>query len=133
MLRYGEYFTKTYVIPDGFIVQAPADIPIASKEIMPLSAKENGDVFTPWSFKYCAKVIHEELGNPLFHSHCLRHTHGTILAENCNGTPGPQGYTNHFKTLCFQHGKDAGGRCPYLYTSHLITVLPTAENCVGKR
>ena len=82
MLRYGEYFTKTYVIPDGFIVQAPADIPIASKEIMPLSAKENGDVFTPWSFKYCAKVIHEELGNPLFHSHCLRHTHGTILAEN---------------------------------------------------
>lgn len=29
-----------------------------------------------------AKVIHYELGNPLFHSHCLRHTHGTVLAEN---------------------------------------------------
>ena len=28
------------------------------------------------------RVIHEELGNPNFHSHCLRHTHGTILAEN---------------------------------------------------
>ena len=27
--------------------------------------------------KYIRKV-----GNPLFHSHCLRHTHGTILAEN---------------------------------------------------
>ena len=82
MLRYGEYFTKTYVMPDGLIVQAPADIPIAGKEITPLSVKENGDIFTPWSFKYCARVIHEELGNPLFHSHCLRHTHGTILAEN---------------------------------------------------
>ncbi len=82
MLRYGEYFTKTYVMPDGLIVQAPADIQIAGTEIMPLSAKENGEILTPWSFKYCAKVIHEELGNPLFHSHCLRHTHGTILAEN---------------------------------------------------
>ena len=27
-------------------------------------------------------VIHMELGNVLFHAHCLRHTHGTILAEN---------------------------------------------------
>lgn len=27
-------------------------------------------------------MIHNELNNPLFHSHCLRHTHGTILAEN---------------------------------------------------
>ncbi len=49
---------------------------------MPSSVKENGDLLTPESFKYCAKVIHYELGNPLFHSHCLRHTHGTILAEN---------------------------------------------------
>ena len=48
---------------------------------MPISVKENGDLLTPHSFKYCAKVIHEELGNPLFHSHSLRHTHGTILAE----------------------------------------------------
>ena len=37
---------------------------------------------TPNSFKYCARIIHNELNNPLFHSHCLRHTHGTILAEN---------------------------------------------------
>lgn len=49
---------------------------------MPVSVRENGELLTPESFKYCAKVIHNELNNPLFHSHCLRHTHGTILAEN---------------------------------------------------
>lgn len=49
---------------------------------MPISARENGKLLTPGSFRYCAKVIHEELGNPLFHSHCLRHTHGTMLAEH---------------------------------------------------
>ena len=37
---------------------------------------------TSETFKYCARVIHWELENHLFHSHCLRHTHGTILAEN---------------------------------------------------
>lgn len=51
-------------------------------EIIPLSAHENGQLLTPESFKYCARVFHKELGNPLFHSHCLRHTHGTILADN---------------------------------------------------
>ena len=82
MMRYGKYYTKTYLLNDDSIVQAPANITIAGKEIMPISVKENGDLLTPDSFKYCARVIHEELGNPLFHSHCLRHTHGTILAEN---------------------------------------------------
>uniref|UniRef100_UPI003AB4EB04 tyrosine-type recombinase/integrase n=1 Tax=Frisingicoccus sp. TaxID=1918627 RepID=UPI003AB4EB04 len=43
---------------------------------------ESGELLTPNSFKYCARIIHNELNNPLFHSHCLRHTHGTILAEN---------------------------------------------------
>lgn len=81
-MRYGQYFTKTYLKPDGRIVQAPADVYVAFPEIMPLAARENGQLLTPESFKYCARVVHNELGNPLFHSHCLRHTHGTILAEN---------------------------------------------------
>ena len=63
-------------------MQAPADVSVDFPEIMPLSARENGQLLTPESFKYCARVVHKELGNPLFHSHCLRHTHGTILAEN---------------------------------------------------
>ena len=84
MLKYGEYYTKTYLAPDQSIVQARAnmEMPLPYKEIMPTCVKENGDLLTPQSFKYCAKVIHYELGNSLFHSHCLRHTHGTILAEN---------------------------------------------------
>lgn len=82
MLKYREYFTKSYLMKDGLIVQAPTTVQITGQEIMPISTRENGELLTPYSFKYCAKVIHEELGNPLFHSHCLRHTHGTILAEN---------------------------------------------------
>ena len=81
-MKYGQYFTKTYLKPDGNILQAPADVSIDFPEIMPLSARENGELLTPESFKYCARVIHKVLKNPLFHSHCLRHTHGTILAEN---------------------------------------------------
>lgn len=82
MKHFGPYYTKTYVMPDGMIMQAPSSVPIVGKEIMPISVRENGELLTPNSFKYCARVIHEELGNPFFHSHCLRHTHGTILAEN---------------------------------------------------
>lgn len=82
MMHYGEYFIKTYLMPDNSIVQFRADITVPYKEIMPLSVKENGELLTPESFKYCARVVHHELNNPLFHSHCLRHTHGTILAEN---------------------------------------------------
>ena len=81
-MKYGKYFTKTYLKPDGAIMQAPADVSVDFPEIMPLSARENGQLLTPESFKYCARVVHKELGNPLFHSHCLRHTHGTILADN---------------------------------------------------
>ena len=82
MLQYGQYFTKTYVTDKHQLIQLPANVNVPYREVMPLCVKENGELLTPDSFKYCAKVIHHELGNPLFHSHCLRHTHGTILAEN---------------------------------------------------
>lgn len=81
-LKYGQYFMKTYLLNDDSIVQYRADLEVPYKEIYPLSVKENGELLTPESFKYCARVIHYELGNTLFHSHCLRHTHATILAEN---------------------------------------------------
>lgn len=81
MMEYGPYYTKTYLLPDHSILQCRADIPVPHQEIWPLSVKENGELLTPETFKYCARVIHHELGNPLFHSHCLRHTHGTMLAE----------------------------------------------------
>lgn len=81
MLRYGSYYLKTYITPENKILQATPDANIALPEIMPLSVRENGELMTPDSFKYCARVIHYELNNPLFHYHSLRHTHGTILAE----------------------------------------------------
>lgn len=82
MLKYGQYYLKTYLLPDNSITQLRSDIIVPYTEIMPLCVRENGEILTTNSFKYCAKIIHHELNNPLFHSHCLRHTHGTILAEN---------------------------------------------------
>lgn len=81
-LRFGSQYLRTYVLPDRSITQVRSDITVPYKEVMLLCAKETGELLTPESFKYCARVIHYELGNVLFHSHCLRHTHGTILAEN---------------------------------------------------
>lgn len=81
-MKYGQHYMKTYVLPDKSITQIRADVNVPYQEIMPLCVKDNGELITPESFKYCARVIHYELGNALFHSHCLRHTHGTILAEN---------------------------------------------------
>ena len=81
-MKLGGTFLKTYIMPDKSIAQIRADVKVMHQEIMPLCTKENGELVTPESFKYCARVIHWELGNSLFHSHALRHTHGTILAEN---------------------------------------------------
>ena len=113
MLQYGPYFVRTYQKNDGLIFQAPANVKIVGKEIMPISARESGELLTPHSFKYCAKVIHEELGNPFFHSHCLRHTarHASCrewsTAKNRHGAPRPQGHQDYYEPLCFQYGKDA--------------------------
>lgn len=82
MIEYGPYYMKTYRLPDNSIVQYRADLIVPYQEIYPLSVQENGQLYTTESFKYCARVVHHELGNTLFHSHCLRHTHGTRLAEN---------------------------------------------------
>lgn len=80
-MKYGSNYLKTYLLPDNAITQIRSDIAVPYKEFTPLCVKDNGDLLTPESFKYCARVIHYELGNSLFHAHCLRHTHGTVLAE----------------------------------------------------
>lgn len=81
-LKYGAEYLRTYILPDNSITQIRADITVPYKEFTPICTKDNGELLTPESFKYCARVVHYELENPLFHSHCLRHTHGTILAEH---------------------------------------------------
>lgn len=42
---------------------------------------DNGHFISGESFKYCARVIHKELGIVSFSYHCLRHTHATALLE----------------------------------------------------
>ncbi len=84
-MKYGPGYLKTYAAPDGTIWQLPADKEADNgyKEVIPLCVSANGKIATPWSFpSCCVKIIKEQLGIELFHSHCLRHTHGTILAEN---------------------------------------------------
>ena len=39
-------------------------------------------MLTPNHMKYCTRTIKKKLGYDDFHPHCIRHTHGTILAEN---------------------------------------------------
>jgi integrase len=82
MMKYGQYYLRTYLMEDNSVVQFRSDIKVPYREIYPSSVRENGELLTPHTFKYCARVVHYELNNTLFHSHCLRHTHGTILAEN---------------------------------------------------
>lgn len=84
-LEYGQTYLKTYVTPDNIVCQLPADVKADPqyKEIMPLCTSPQGKLITPWSFpNCCVQIIRKQLGLELFHAHCLRHTHGTILAEN---------------------------------------------------
>lgn len=87
-LRYGEYYTRTYEkvkISENkesrSIFQFPGPQPTET-EIEMVCIKENGQLLTPDSFKYCSRVIHYELGFDKFDYHTLRHTHATILVEN---------------------------------------------------
>lgn len=81
-LRYGEYYTKTYVDQNNYLHWLPADQtpPAEYMEVWPL-VKENGEMLNNNSMKYCVRII-KRMGYEDFHAHCLRHTHGTILAEN---------------------------------------------------
>lgn len=84
MLRYGEFYIKTYRTPKGSLLQLPASstIPEEYKEVWPLGVKESGEMLNTEHAKYISRIIKEKLGLEYFHPHCLRHTHGTILAEN---------------------------------------------------
>ena len=82
-LRYGEYYTRTYVDNSLHLHCVPAnqDVPPDYREVWPLT-KENGEMLTTESIKYCTRIIKHKLGYTAFHPHSLRHTHGTILAES---------------------------------------------------
>lgn len=88
-LEYGEYYTDIYKKPEldekGNTIYRlieiehgiPCDLPVVNL----ISVRENGQFISTDSFKYCSRVIHNEL-NIDFNFHSLRHTHATVLVEN---------------------------------------------------
>ncbi|MFQ9509359.1 MAG: tyrosine-type recombinase/integrase [Lachnospiraceae bacterium] len=81
-MNYGEFYFHTYKLDNNLIRQSMQNELITGEELDFICKKENGELLTQESFKYCARVIHYELEISEFHYHALRHTHGTILAEN---------------------------------------------------
>lgn len=88
-LEYGEYFTEIYKKPETDIkgdsiirlLEAEASVPIALEKADMVCVRENGGLVTSDSFKYCSRIIHNNL-KLAFNYHSLRHTHATKLIEN---------------------------------------------------
>lgn len=75
-LKYGKYYTHHYVDNDNKITKNAT-----MEQAQFVCTKENGELVTPDTIKYCSKVINYELMIQ-FNFHALRHTHATLLIEN---------------------------------------------------
>lgn len=88
-LKYGEYYTEHYLKeetdekgePMQRIIPAARVLQCALPKADMVCVRENGEYCSTDSFKYCARVIHNEL-KLAFNYHSLRHTHATFLIEN---------------------------------------------------
>ncbi len=88
-LMYGEYYTDHYLKPEKDekgntifrIIPVERCVNCALKRVEMLCVRENGEYVSTDSFKYCSRVIHNEL-KIAFDYHSLRHTHATMLIEN---------------------------------------------------
>lgn len=88
-LLYGEYYTDHYLKPETDeknntiyrIIPIEHSVECGLKQVNLVSVRENGEYISPDSFKYCSRVIHNEL-KLAFDYHSLRHTHATMLIEN---------------------------------------------------
>ena len=57
-------------------------MPDSYQEIWPLGVKQDGTILTTEHAKHMSRIVKDKVGIELFHPHCLRHTHGTILAQS---------------------------------------------------
>lgn len=88
-LLYGEYYTEHYLRPENDekgntiyrIIPVEQHMDCALKKVKMICVRENGEYVNSDSFKYCSRVIHNEL-KIAFDYHSMRHTHATILIEN---------------------------------------------------
>ena len=88
-MMYGEYYTDIYMKAEKDekggeifrLIEVEKSIPCALQKADMICRKENGQIVSTDSFKYCARVIQHEL-NIAFNYHLLRHNHATILIEN---------------------------------------------------
>lgn len=81
---YGEYYTCYYKDKNNKIYALPASasVPSSDKKIDFVCVKENGELVNTNTLKYCARVIHHNLGIDNFTFHRLRHTHASILISH---------------------------------------------------
>jgi len=80
-LEYGSYYTEHYSDKDNRIYTLDKLIKTANSMLGFVCTKENGEMITHDSIKYCSRVINYELMIQ-FNFHALRHTHATMLIEN---------------------------------------------------
>lgn len=88
-LLYGEYYIDHYLKPEKDekgntiyrIIPVERCVKCALKKVDMVCVRENGEYVSTDSFKYCSRVIHNEL-KIAFDYHSLRHTHATVLIEN---------------------------------------------------
>lgn len=100
--QYGEYYTEIYMKPekdekgeDIFrLIEIEKSIPCTLEKADMICRKENGQLLSTDSFKYCSRIINHTLNIP-FNYHSLRHTHATILVENGANIKGIQERLGH--------------------------------------
>lgn len=88
-LLYGEYYTEHYLKPETDekgntifrIIPVERSVECCLQRVEMVCVRENGEYISTDSFKYCSRVIRNEL-KLAFDYHSLRHTHATILIEN---------------------------------------------------
>lgn len=89
MLEYGKYYINHYLMPEKDekgntiyrIIPIERSVECAMKKVEMVCVRGNGEYVSTDSFKYCSRVIHNEL-KLAFDYHSLRHTHATMLIEN---------------------------------------------------